>query len=258
MRLEPLGISEYNTVVNNIIINVGSGVYIGAPTSFLTIEGNIIQNFSVRGVEVIGRVDNYISGVVLANNLIANGTSFDESLGWGIAVGPNVKGFTITGNLIKDLPKSIGICLQGKVSDGIIASNLVAGCKYGLGAVQPTIDKIQVVNNNLQDNATALNFNQGDKTNFIVKGNMGWNPQGSRGFSGGEPPLPGSGKEFVNSYWCDCLVSIYGGTVTEISIGKSPDHMDATGQTGGTFVVAAGSYVRIIYSSAPKWKWYGL
>lgn len=102
---------------------------------------------------------------------------------------------------------------------------------------------------NVITNCTSSIRNISPATDQIITNNPGFNPVGN--FTA--PTVPASTVAYTNSYGYPCMVSIYGGTVTAITIDGV-----ATGQTSGTFVLSPGETIAITYSSAPTWKWFGL
>lgn len=87
-------------------------------------------------------------------------------------------------------------------------------------------------------------------TNTIIEGNINYNPRGNL-----TPPAanPANGTTYTNTYCCPCLVTISGGTVTEITVAGQ-----ATGLTSGAFVLAPGQTIVVTQSSNPTWLWIGL
>lgn len=67
------------------------------------------------------------------------------------------------------------------------------------------------------------------------------------------PSLPASANALTNPFGRDCEVVITGGTVSAVAIDGT-----TTGLTSGTFVLPAEKLIKVTYSVAPTWKWFGL
>ena len=63
----------------------------------------------------------------------------------------------------------------------------------------------------------------------------------------------GMNEAYTNQYGYPCMVTVTGGTVTQIDI----DAVN-TNLTSGMFIVAPDETITITYSSVPTWVWYGL
>jgi len=126
--------------------------------------------------------------------------------------------------------------------------------KYGIFEDTGADNNIITYISNLSGNISGMINKVGDNT--IVLNNVGYNPVGYFGGvspSPSNPSVPTSGTAYTNSYGYPCLVSVYGGTVTDIALDGV-----STGQTSGTFTVPPGGTITLTYSAAPSWKWYGL
>ena len=111
-------------------------------------------------------------------------------------------------------------------------------------------DYIRIMNNIVDNNTTeAITIASGVNLNGLVQNNPGYNPTGN--FSA--PSVPASTTAYTNQYGYPCMVSVHGGTVTEIAVDGV-----ATGQTFGAFMIAPGETITLTYSGAPTWIWYGL
>lgn len=73
----------------------------------------------------------------------------------------------------------------------------------------------------------------------------------------GSPAMPGSNSTFTNPYPVDVIVTIGGGTVTDIQV-NGPGAMSYGAIVSGSFPVPAGGSIKIIYSVAPTWYWSAL
>lgn len=90
------------------------------------------------------------------------------------------------------------------------------------------------------------NFNGTNITRFV--GCPGINPLGPQT----SPAIPTSNVAFTNPFPVDMDVFITGGTVSAIAIGGTN-----TGLTSGAFRVPFGQNIKITYTVAPTWVWFG-
>lgn len=93
----------------------------------------------------------------------------------------------------------------------------------------------------------AVNFNS---STSYAKNCIGLNPVG---YLSRQPSIPATTVTYTNAFGFDCRVYVIGGTVTAIAINGT-----ATGLTSGQIIVSAGETIRLTYSSAPTWKWFGM
>ena len=84
--------------------------------------------------------------------------------------------------------------------------------------------------------------------NVSISGNPGYNPVGPLT----APGVPATTVAYTNPFGVACAVFITGGTVTAVAIGGT-----STGLTSGMFRVPAGQTIKLTYSSAPTWTWFG-
>lgn len=132
------------------------------------------------------------------------------------------------------------------------ANNLVEGCQVNAGTGWPGfVDdnsnsgaKNVYVNCQTQGLQILLNASQS-----VVRDSPGFNP---RGHSMTQPAVPASGTAVTNTYGCDAMVYITGGTVTAVAVGGT-----ATALTSGVFAVPAYQTITLTYSAAPTWQWFG-
>ena len=67
----------------------------------------------------------------------------------------------------------------------------------------------------------------------------------------GKPSVPTSGTDQQNTAWRDAVVSIMGGTVTDVKV----DGVTVATGSNTTVVVPSGKNIKLTYSSAPTWAW---
>jgi Pectate lyase superfamily protein len=82
----------------------------------------------------------------------------------------------------------------------------------------------------------------------LARHNVGYNPVGSLT----PPSIPASGSSLTSPFGVDATVNVTGGTVTAIAIGGT-----ATGLTSGSFRLPVGQSIKLTYSVAPTWTWFG-
>src|SRR5712672_460311 len=91
----------------------------------------------------------------------------------------------------------------------------------------------------------------------IARANNGFNPGGPQT----APSVPASGTAIQNTFGFDCMVHIIGGTITAIAIGRTSGSQTSTGLTssaaGVTIFLAAQQWIKLTYSVAPTWTWFG-
>jgi hypothetical protein len=89
-----------------------------------------------------------------------------------------------------------------------------------------------------------------------IYNNYGYNPVGFET----PPSVPASGTAQQNTFGVDCWVYILGGTITVIGVG-STSTTTATGllssASGVAVFVPASWYIKMTYSVAPTWTWFG-
>jgi hypothetical protein len=67
------------------------------------------------------------------------------------------------------------------------------------------------------------------------------------------PAVAASTVAVTNSFAFPCLVQIFGGTVSVVSVGGV-----ALSLVGSIALVPAGATIALTYAVAPTWTWYGL
>ena len=67
------------------------------------------------------------------------------------------------------------------------------------------------------------------------------------------PSVPTSGTPLANPFSCACLVTVRGGTVTDVAVDGN-----SLGLVAGTVVVPYASTVAVTYAVVPTWDWFGL
>jgi parallel beta-helix repeat protein len=193
-----------------------------------------------------------------AGNVIVESNIISDNAEAGIVFG-SLSQFKVSNNIVTNCTDGsafyAGIQIQGTATDGDIGNNLVTNCLSGVN-YSGTAGKLTIIGNNLVGNRTPF-ITSGTMTRVVVRSNIGFNPRGPLGYVGGNPSLPDSGVVYRNLYGYDCMVTVYGGTVSGILISAS-SNLWSTGLTSGAFIVPANGCIEITYSSTPTWAWYGL
>jgi len=268
------GTKIYNVILNNIIIESttgssygvkitdsekikfkgkifnagGHGLIVESTSEDVTIDVEV-HNSGLKGVWVDGTGDFYLRAYV--NNSSQHGIHISDSNN-GTILG-TVKN---SGTVASSFP---GLTLDGACSDIDVLGGKYYDDQttktqdYGI-YIGGTSDYISIVNSIVSGNKTGTIYvASGVNQNGRIINCIGYNPVGN--FTA--PAIPASGTELQNTYGYPCLVTVYGGTVTDIAVGHSGSPV-STGLTTGTFVLAPGEVIVLTYSAAPSWKWYGL
>lgn len=124
---------------------------------------------------------------------------------------------------------------------------------YGLKFGSSTHTDVMVSENDFRNNLTSgADLTGGTFAGLpVFRNNRGLNPKGAVT----APGVPASGSDYTNVTGYDCMVEITGGTVTVVAIGTGGG--TSTGRTSGMFRVPAGQTIRLTYSVAPSWTWFG-
>jgi len=248
--------------------NVG-GIYVDGTTQ-TTIEDCYIHD-CVMGIYSLGNVGFTVVGGVFRNNdqdgiyITTNDdwTSSDIHILGTVCVhnsviGAGYGGIAITRGGVSGLTKVrqvkiIGCSLGNETSTDYGAITQSYGYREVPSPSSGLVpEDIILIGNDLSGNVVAPTNTLESNRRYMVN-NTGYNPVGN--FTA--PAVPASGTELQNTYGYPCLVTVYGGTVTDIAVGHSGSPV-STGLTTGTFVLAPGEVIVLTYSAAPSWKWYGL
>jgi len=252
--------SDENFIVDNSFWNNGVGLsdpcHIRDDSGFQLIRGNAFVNGAV-GIKcysdrtrIIGNTFDGVQG----NNvvLVGNKNVIENNLFSSI-------GHTSSANTI------IGVWIVGTanniVSDNYFENDTTVSnaTEYFINLDTGTTNTL-VANNQMvvpSGSVSALINNAGAASN-IIRSNGGYNPSGPLT----SPGVPPSGTAIQNAFNADCMVYIAGGTISAIAIGNSSGSQTATGITssaaGISVFVAAGQYIKLTYTVAPTWTWFGL
>jgi parallel beta-helix repeat protein len=217
---------------NNCTNNTDSGITIvkidTAPVDMI-LNDNVCNNNNKNGIELNSCLYATVIGNICKNNSQSGASAYH-----GIKVIAEFSNdsmhLLISGNICADD--------QGTPTQG-----------YGIHIWTNAPDDIVLKDNyliNNVDDSISLNASSND---LIIQNNTGFNPTGN--FTA--PSVPATTVNYTNSYGYPCMVSISGGTVTDIDLDDV-----STGLTTGSFVIAPGETINITYSVVPTWVWWGL
>ncbi len=165
-----------------------------------------------------------------------------------------------SGNSLSAANTFDGIRVDGTVSNLMISdarcgniSGLGGGTQaYGI-SIQPGVaDVLSITNCNLTGNGTGSLQDASTATNKRKQGNLGYNPVGYLAAAA----VPASLTAYQNPFGIDCAVYIVGGIVTVIEVNVGTGWV-ATGVVAGHVQVSANAQIRITYTVAPTWTWFG-
>lgn len=205
-----------------------------------------IYNSSQRAVYIS---DTASGGNIISSNVIRSG---------GCGIYNNGPRNIITDNSIQfgfvnssDGGLSIGINNLAGGSDSIISGNYVVGGNRIATLGITTYSSANIFGNAiLSVSNDAFYDNAHDVAKKRITNNIGINPMGALT----EPATnPVSGTTYTNYFGCPVLVTISGGTVTQIAINGVN-----TGLTSGAFVLGPDNSIKVTHSSNPAWTWTGL
>lgn len=143
------------------------------------------------------------------------------------------------------------------ISDAFVSGGTI-GSSSGTGASAISVNgasDVRVTGSDLHRNTAPIAVSNGG-TLTLARNVPGYNPLAGNAAS---PALPASGIWQNNPNPVDCMVAIYGGTVTEIDVaavgGANPVSI---GLASGMFMVPAGGAIRWQGTALPTSRWYGL
>jgi hypothetical protein len=209
-------------------------------------------------------IDAWASGTVRNENIVIQNCIFYENYGPGIAiVNRNANNQANKGILIENVVSynnknygsvtDNGVGLSVYHAEDLFVNNYYTyGNQYAGFYINGRIDgTLKIFGAALESGSPPYPFKYGgaySMTNYkkLFLHIDGYNPVGFIGVS-----MPSSGVSVTNIYGVYARVFIYGGTVTDIYINDEP-----TGLTSGSFLLAPGDTIKIVYSVAPSWKWF--
>lgn len=265
------------------------------PSKNVIISDNISYLNGYAGIGVGGYSSSLLhDGILVKGNISYKNNTSDSTTtltgGYNIS---DVKNSVISNNISHDngagagaVQGTAGILLTAVVTNTNIVGNHIynegQGSLYGNGimAHYATLSRVNISHNVIDDNQDTKtmeahirvtdkvtagdvqiigNLFGGTRFRRIlvectqpignIADNGNYNPVGN--FTA--PSMPSSGGTYTNNYDLTCRVFVYGGTVSEIAINGI-----TTGLTSGSFILAPKDIIKLTYSSAPSWTWFGL
>lgn len=196
----------------------------------LMIADNIIDNWYGNGINVQGCINASLDNNVCRTNNFNNSKNAS-----GIVVGPNVQQITINGG-------------ASGGTNGPGAGNTLYGLTLANGAKKVLVNGVDVrlnatggVQNNMAVPTTA-------PADYWIVNCPGFN--GNRPAT--SPTVPASGVDQYNPLGSRAWVSLFGGTVSKVSV----NGQDVFFTTGVQFPLGPGDRVTLTYTVAPSWIWW--
>jgi hypothetical protein len=219
---------NYISISNNLCES--GGIYSSADYS--NIVGNTIISSNLSGIALGG-----VNYAEVVSNIIINSGQYGSTT-WNDGITLRDSPYRLNSNYCK------------------IMNNLILDSQ-AITTIDVGINEIFGNNNTISGNSLFGSYSTSpiskSGNNTIIENNIGYNPVGN--FTA--PSLPASGTALTNTYGYPCLMSVYGGTVSDIAIDGV-----STGHTSGTFVLAPSESITITYDDVtpdpPSWVWYGL
>jgi parallel beta-helix repeat protein len=191
-----------------------------------------IGDYDDNGIWIVG-----CENATISNNIIGGNNYNNTSGGRGVLLGAAANRISMVGNRIGGLPEGGGTSLQ---SAGI---ELVAGAS-----------NVLLNSNDVRFNVTGIV----DNTALATTSARTVTLTNNTGFNGNlpslSPPIPASGVNQFNPYGTPCWITIYIGTVTDISLNGQT--IDTSTTTPVQFPVGPTDRVTMTYSVAPLWIWW--
>ena len=203
------------------------------------------MNSSQRAIEIsdAGSADNIIDG-----NIIRSG-------GYGL-YNAGARNIISSNDIFFGLVNtshafSIGIDNVAGGTDTTISRNRVLGGDFAATIGITTYTAANINDNTVRYCSSNAYFdNAGDVTSKRITNNVGINPFGDLA----EPAAnPVNGTIYTNFFGCPVLVTVSGGTVSQIAINGVN-----TGLTSGAFTLGPDNTIKVTHSGDPTWTWTGL
>ena len=231
--------ASFNNVIEDNVFAAKQSVYDNAYVN------TPILNSSQRAIAI---ADAESGGNIICSNVIRSG---------GTGVYNNGPRNTISNNDIQygfvntSDAYSVGIDNRaGGVDSTIYGNRILGGNRLAtIGIV--TYSKANIYGNTVRyAGSNAFVDNAGSVSGKRVTDNVGINPLGDLA----EPAAnPVSDTIYTNYFGCPVLITISGGTVSQIAINAVN-----TGLTSGAFVLGPDNSIKVTHSSNPAWTWTGL
>jgi hypothetical protein len=193
----------------------------------VTVDSCTFSAFSRNGIWAVGG-----NNITVSNCQIGGNNYFNSTGGRGILVGAAVDGITVSG------------CRIGRNPEYSAVNSLQT---YGIEVVSGATS-VTLVNNDVRYNTTGGIAIPTAVTPKLVTNNLGYN--GARPATA--PAIPASTVALTNPYGSDAWVSIFGGTVSNISL----NGQTVSGTSPLQLRVAANDNIALTYTVAPAWVWW--
>lgn len=236
IRFEECG---FNGESRTISVPPGNGLYVKGLNSASTPAMSVVD-LSIVGCTFMAFFRDAIvidSGNLISissNNIYDNNVN-DLATANAITIGSNVTKFKINDNIIGG---SVGTTSKQRYGVSIAA---------GSGGTYSTSD-FTIENNDVTNNTTGGILDNTTTTNKRITNNLGFN--GNRAAT--SPTLPATTVNYTNPYGSPAVVSIFGGTVSDIKLNGTT----ITSATNIILNVGANDVLRLTYSPAPSWIWW--
>jgi len=224
-----------NVIIGNQVLNnTLNGIYLFNGVKETKVIGNTSNNNGSRGIDVYSETTANLTTTTHRNSniVIIGNTCKNNAVDEGIKVWDN--GTAGLGALDVYIEGNRCFDDQGTPTQG-----------YGI-VIQNQADYVMIVNNNVRGNATGSIVSGGSGTNIEIRNNIGYNPVGISTITVGASPFTytaGASPE---------TIYIYGGTVSDVSIGGSTIATASPTQVE----LPPNQSVTVTYSAAPTMKKY--
>jgi len=231
--------SSFNNVFSGCLFSATESVYNHAYVN------TPYMNSSQRAIEI---VDEGSGGNIVDSCIIKSG---------GCGIYNNGARNTFSNNNIRfgyvnsTYANSIGIVNAANGVDSIIVNNCVFGMNNQATLGITSYTRCSIIGNLVRFTSNAAYYdNSGNVVGKRVINNVGINPFGDLA----EPAAnPVSETIYTNFFGCPVLVTVSGGTVSQIAINGAN-----TGLTSGAFTLGPDNTIKVTHSGNPTWTWTGL
>lgn len=221
-----------NELLSGVVVNGGRFENLGNPVHIGTSGTDVLKDSILANIEgknchgtfLFGSVDSScrFSGIVADNMHQTGDTSYTAAitLGGGLAGTDfvNLDDFSVVNNTQQ---AGVSVNSPARISNGLLRGTFSVPIYFPVPAYQQASSVTKV---------------------------EGYNPVGGIA----PPAIPASTVALTNPFGVDCMVTVFGGTVSAITISGT-----VTGLTSGAFRVPAGQTITLTYTVTPSWSWFG-
>jgi len=202
-------------------------------------SNNVISNVDRAGIMLDTVTYSQVTGNIVTNCVKKGATDpFNQSHGFisGLYAGDSCQHISFTNNISTD-NQTTKTQQYGLLTSGTVNSNFI------------------ITGNELSGNAVGgILFNNPVATCF-TKTNIGYNPVGKIT----SPAIPTSGTNYTNAFPYTVRVFVVGSAVTGLYINGQSVGVTGTAVTNGLMLILdPGETIKLDYSSAPSWNWFGM